>query len=188
MKRKAARPRSPLALVLAAALSAGTACGIGAPRRVHAPADSAAGEMHFAMASPGQTAIIVPVYIDGHGPYDFILDTGSTLTCMDTSLAGELRLPERHGYVGLGVGIGGSGRVRLVQVDSMRVGNAHAYGLTACAVDLQQLARAGSSARGLLGLNFLKAFRVAIDFDRQVLRLTSAGGAPHGPLAPARTR
>jgi hypothetical protein len=54
----------------------------------------------------------------------------------------------------------------------MRVGAASARGLTACALDLQVLRRVGPEVRGLLGLNFLRGFRVTLDFEREVLRLT----------------
>lgn len=37
----------------------------GAPARVEAPADSAAGEVPFDLAGPGGAALIVPVHLNG---------------------------------------------------------------------------------------------------------------------------
>src|ERR1700743_3420525 len=37
-------------------------------------------------------AVIVPVTVNGHGPYDFMLDTGSTVTAVDRELGQELAL------------------------------------------------------------------------------------------------
>jgi len=56
---------------------------------VKVPADSAANEIGFRM-SPRASSVIVPAYINGTGPVDLILDTGSSLTCLDDSLAQEL--------------------------------------------------------------------------------------------------
>ena len=39
--------------------------------------------------------IVVPVTINGSGPYDFLLDTGSTNTMLDQKLADELDASSR---------------------------------------------------------------------------------------------
>ena len=162
----------PVRPLLTAALGAWlAACDPGAAARVQAPADSAAGEVAFELAGPGGAALIVPVYLNGEGPFDFVLDTGATYTCVDQALAARLGLRERRGQIAVGAGVGGAGRVRLVAVDSMRVGAASASGLTACVIDLQALRSIGSGAQGLVGLNFLKSFRVTLDFQRNVVAL-----------------
>jgi hypothetical protein len=38
-------------------------------------------------------------------------------------------------------------------------------------IDLQPLRSIGSGAQGLVGLNFLKSFRVTLDFQRNVVAL-----------------
>ena len=140
------------------------------------PADSAAGELGFRLAGPGGAAIVVPVHINGQGPIDLILDTGATITCVDTSLARELALPEQRLTVGTAIGVGGAGRVRLHRVDSLRVAGAVARKLNVCAMDLSAMRVVAPSVRGLLGLNVLKPFTVTIDFRRSVLRLAASGG------------
>lgn len=159
------------------AVAALPGCDVGAPARVEAPADSAAGEVAFTMAGPGGAAMLVPVYIDGRGPYQLVLDTGATLTCLDSALATELGLREARARVAIGAGVGGSGRLRLVRVDSLRVGAAVAEDLTVCALDLAHIAAVGGDAKGLLGLNVLRNFRVTIDFERSMLRLEAAGSS-----------
>ncbi len=42
-------------------------------------------------------AIVVPVYINGSGPFDFLLDTGSTCSAADRELGEELHLAVQHG-------------------------------------------------------------------------------------------
>lgn len=147
--------------------------GIGAPAKVTVPVDSAAGEIAFRLAGAGGAAIAVPVYINGHAPVDLILDTGATLTCVDNELATELALPQRIGAIGVGASVGGTGPLKLVRIDSLRVAGARAADITACALDLKGLRAISPSVHGLLGLNFLKNFRVTIDFKRRVLTLAA---------------
>jgi predicted aspartyl protease len=161
------RPRLRLACL--AMIACG--CGPAAPAHVEAPPDSAAGEVGFEWAGTNDAALVVPVYIDGQGPYSFVLDTGATLTCVEQDVAAELSLREASGQIGFSAGIGGSGRIRLVSADSVRVGSATAEDLPLCALDLSSMERVGMELDGLLGLNFLRPFHISIDFEREVLTL-----------------
>lgn len=135
------------------------------------PADTKPGDIAFELAEPNDTAMIVPVMINGKGPYDFVLDTGATLTCVGETLANELQLKQPRGVLGRGASIGGSGNMRLVQIETLRVGETEVTDVLACAVDLSNVRQLGLDVRGLLGLNVLKQFRVTLDFDRKVMRL-----------------
>jgi predicted aspartyl protease len=154
----------PLGLLLAA-------CEVGAPARIEAPADTAAGEVAFRLAGPQDAALLVPVYVNDQGPFDFVLDTGATLTCIEQQTAEQLALPRERGVRGVGTGIGSAGPVELVRVDSLRLGAARAFDITACVLDLQHLEAFGPAIHGLVGLNFLRSFRVTLDFQRNVLIL-----------------
>lgn len=63
-------------------------------------------------------------------------------------------------------------------IDSIRVGSVRAYDLTACVVDLGQMGMLGFDVHGLLGLNFLKSFRMVLDFERDVLTLEPPRARP----------
>ena len=156
---------------MVAAVLLGGCDRLGPPTRVTIPADSAASEIDFRL-SPRASAMLVSAYVNGTGPVDLIVDTGATITCLDDSLAHELNLPRRTGAVGVGAGVGMAGPVRLLKVDSLRLGAAVATNLTVCSLDLRALQQVSPGARGLLGLNFLKEFRVSIDFTRRVMQLT----------------
>lgn len=149
------------------------ACEVGAPARVQAPADSASGEVAFTLAGPNDAAMVVPVRINGREPVDFIVDTGATLTCIDVSLARELGLPEEEVVGGIALGVAAVGRMETVRMDTLRVGASAAFDISACRLDLAHL-RQAFGAQGLLGLNFLKSFDVAIDFERNIMTLRSA--------------
>jgi predicted aspartyl protease len=171
------QPDARLAMLAMLAMLLGLSCGdMQGVSSSAASADSAAGEVAFRLAGPGGAALVVPAYINGHGPVDLILDTGATLTCVDTAFARTLALPERRFTIGMAAGIGGSGRVSLHSVDSLRVGAAVVRALTVCAIDLRELRVLGGGVRGLLGLNVLRNFRVTLDFERRVVRLAPPGG------------
>lgn len=147
------------------------ACAEMGPDRVEFPADSAAGEVAFELAGPGGAALVVPVRINGQGPYPFVLDTGATVTCVDDELASSLSLPEVRGVVGTAAGVGGQGGLSLVSVDSLSIAGVRAYELEACVIDLEHLSGMGLELDGLIGLNVLMEFRVTLDFERNIVTL-----------------
>jgi predicted aspartyl protease len=157
--------------------SVGLGCEVGAPARVDAP-PAGEGEIAFELIGPNQAALVVPVLINGQGPFDFVLDTGATLTCIERTVAQRLELPSARGAVGYGAGIGGQGRVELVRIDSLRVGEAAAHDLVGCVLDLGSLRAVGANVDGLLGLNVLREFHVSLDFRRNILRLEDPAVAP----------
>lgn len=136
------------------------------------PAETAPGEVTFELAGANEAALIVPVKINGKGPYDFVLDTGATFTCIDRPLAEELKLPEWSGPLGSVVITGGDGEMAFVKIDRLEVGDtASATDLVACKLDLSRMQPPGFGIKGLVGLNFLKSYRMTIDFERKSLRL-----------------
>jgi predicted aspartyl protease len=164
-------------LVTIAAVAA--ACELsGEPARVDAPADAAAGEIALRFVGADDAAIVVPVWINGEGPFDLVLDTGATYTCVTPEVAARLDLPDQRGAVGYGAGVQSAGRVRIVRYDSVRAGAAAAHDMAGCVVDLSSLAAVGTAVDGLLGLNFLRGFDVRLDFERAVLTLTEPGAVP----------
>ena len=146
-----------------------------------APRDAQPGEVRFELAGPGGAAVVVPVTINGVGPIPFILDTGATLTCLDTGLADELGLEEVRGVTAVGGTAMGTGSVKLVEVPALEVGTARADDLRACVLDLAAIGKAGLEARGLLGLNFLKAYRFTVDFETSIVRFDPPGSAGAAP-------
>jgi predicted aspartyl protease len=158
--------------IAASALFTFSGCEVDAgPAAVTVPADSAAGEVGFQLTGPGGAAMLVPVHINGEGPFDFVLDTGATLMCLDERLIERLSVPVDTRRSGIGAGIEGTGQIQLVGLDSVRIGTARAEGLSACVLDLAHTQAMGIEFDGLIGLNFLREFRVTLDFDRNVMIL-----------------
>jgi hypothetical protein len=140
--------------------------------RIEMAGDTPTTDVALELAGPGGAAVVVPVHVNGSGPHAFVLDTGATMTCIDEGLSDRLDLPEARGQLGAGMGIGqDAGALRLVAADSLRVGGATVMDVTLCALDLGQFRAIGLEIVGLLGLNFLREFRVVMDFQAERLSL-----------------
>lgn len=72
--------------------------------------------------------VIVPVSINGAGPFHFLLDTGTSRTMVDRKIADQLSLP-RVGQ-SIAVGIQGTASVSHVHTDSVAMGGFTIPGLT----------------------------------------------------------
>jgi hypothetical protein len=119
--------------------------------------------------------IIVPVSINGSGPYDFLLDTGSAKTMVDQKLADELGLPRSgektvHGMLA-------TAQMSVVHVDSLSVAGATVAGGEIFSSDHPPTVT--SKVRGVLGEDFLQNFDLLIDYRHQNIRLET----PLGPMA-----
>lgn len=112
----------------------------------------------------GTAMILVPVTIDGQGPYEFALDTGAGITLIDTQLADNLHLPVTGNSAQV-AGVGGTQDVTPVHVDAW---NAGTIALPAANIGRTGLAsfKQGSGVRGLLGSDILSSFgKITINYD-----------------------
>ena len=113
--------RFATAIICALTFIIWSACTIPASKDFGVPASTTPGEVPFVLAPPNDAAIIVPVKINGHGPFKFVLDTGATFTCIDQKLADQLKLPEYRGGFGVGVLMPTEGNIKLVSLDTLEV-------------------------------------------------------------------
>lgn len=124
----------------------------------------------FRLAGGTQPLILLPVRVNGQGPFDFILDTGAGTSLLSTELAKQLDvkiLGSKEGH-----SAGGKVSVSLGKVDSLMLGETKLEGVEVGVVDLGHIGRAvGAKLDGDLGYNFLKHFRVTIDYRDFELRL-----------------
>ncbi|HEX5377012.1 MAG TPA: aspartyl protease family protein, partial [Phenylobacterium sp.] len=117
----------------------------------------------------------VPVSIDGHGPFQFVVDTGANRSVVSAEIATRLKLTEAgrapvHGIAGVEP-------ATLYKVSRMRVGSAFSSRL-----ELPSLPAAKLGADGLLGVDVLHNRRVTLDFVSNRFEIaTSARGASIGP-------
>jgi Aspartyl protease len=118
--------------------------------------------------------IIVPVSINGSGPYDFLLDTGCSKTMVNQKLADELGLP-RVGDEKTVVGVLSSDRMSIVHVNSLSVAGATASGGELFSTD--HPVTVTGKVHGVLGEDFLRNFDLLIDYRHQAIRLESPLGS-----------
>jgi predicted aspartyl protease len=149
-------------------------CQVAAPRepaRSEVTAPPGEREVAFELAGPGEAAMVVPVMINGQGPFDFVFDTGATMTCIDHTLSTELGLDDQRDGFGVAAGVGAAGAIRLVRLESFELGPARAEDMQACVIDLRHARKIGVEIDGLLGLNFMRQYRVTLDFGRNIVVL-----------------
>lgn len=109
--------------------------------------------------------LAVPVFVNGRGPFDFVVDTGSNVSVVATEVAEACRLPEAG--AALVHGILSAEPTTLVAVSRLRVGKVISAGL--------RLPRASASrigADGILGLDMLHSRRIVLDFQRQTFEIS----------------
>ena len=123
--------------------------------------------------SSRQRQMIVQVSINNAGTYDFLLDTGSQMTVVDSSLAAELRLPSKGTANVAGMSV--RGQTRFAQLETLKFGGHASTNHRVLVYDMIKVQRAGFAIRGLLGEDFLSRFDVFIDNAQSVLCIDDTG-------------
>lgn len=124
----------------------------------------------FRLAGGTQPLILVPVQVNERGPFDFILDTGAGTSLLSSDLAKQLDVKTIGSKEGQSAG--GKVSVSLAKVDSLAVGETKLADVDVGIVDLSHIGKTvGAQIDGDLGYNFLKHFRVTINYRDCELRL-----------------
>lgn len=116
----------------------------------------------FTYESPEVPLIVVPVMVNGQ-PFRFILDTGASGTIVSKQVAKKLKLA--RGGKAVALGATGSSAVYLSTIDSLEIGGVKLEKLEVAIDDMKAIGKAD----GIIGYNFLRAFRVTIDYKKQTI-------------------
>ncbi|OZA93986.1 aspartyl protease family protein [Altererythrobacter sp. H2] len=111
--------------------------------------------------------LTVPVMIEGQGPYDFLVDTGSEATVVTDRIQQQLGL--RSAGNAVVVGMASRVAVELVMLDGLEFAARVFDGLEA-----PLLAAHNVGADGILGLDTLQDLRVLIDFRDNTIAVNDA--------------
>ena len=122
--------------------------------------------------------MIVQAAVDGVGPFNFLLDTGTTRTVIDPALAQQLSAPVL-GDVAV-TGALHQRQDKLVLLKELQLGEASVSTLGAVVDKIARQKLLAPGIRGVLGEDFLSRFDILIDFRRHWLRF--------GDTAPAGQR
>lgn len=125
----------------------------------------------FTLAAPAKPLVLVDTYVNHRGPFRFVVDTGASTSVVGTTLAQQLGLTFRPAAALTGGG--GAVPSALTHVDVLRVGHVSVPSVTVAVADfLPRLSEhVGVELEGIVGFNFLREFRVTIDYQRSRLRL-----------------
>ena len=119
----------------------------------------------------GGGRIVVEARVNGHGPYDFVLDTGASISAVFDNVRDELALEPVAGNTVIVHGAVASGRHPLLDIERLELGNA--VWPDPRIVSLPGETAAGASVDGVLGLNFLRQYAVGFSTGDRVVRLYS---------------
>ncbi len=141
------------------------------PKRIESFGKSAKTEVPLRLASPAKPLVLVDVSVNGRGPFQFAIDTGTSTTAIAPEVAQQL------GIEGSPIGpltTGGSQvNVTAGNLKSFQVGGARIDDLVVVVADFfAMLSQAvGTKLDGIVGYNFLRNFRVVIDYPSEKFRL-----------------
>jgi predicted aspartyl protease len=120
------------------------------------------------------TRSVVAVKVNGAGPYDFMVDTGATVTVLDAALFHELGL-QAMGSSRIVSSAGTTDQilsaVKELTLDSLSVRNVAVVSMKSLmtGTDYRQV-------RGILGENFLRHFDILIDNQHRTITLDAGDG------------
>src|SRR5437870_2974107 len=135
-------------------------------------------KIKFRLAGGAQPLILVPVHVNDRGPFDFILDTGAGTSLLASDVAKQLELKTISSKEGQSAG--GKVSVSLAKVDSLAAGEAKLGDVDVGIVDLSHIGKTiGVTIDGDLGYNFLKHFRITIDYGARELRFDEPKSVEH---------
>jgi hypothetical protein len=129
--------------------------------------------MQTKFRTAAESMMVVPVTINGAGPFDFLLDTGSTRTLLERRLAEDLHL-EPVGKAML-ESTDGAAVTTLAHTDSVSMGGATVRNL--CPLVMSHSADLPPKVRGILGEDFLRYFDILIDNHRHLIQFERGPGS-----------
>jgi hypothetical protein len=115
----------------------------------------------------GTSLVVLPVMINDQGPFTFLLDTGASNSILSTAVADRLRIP--GGNKEILFSAGGNVLVTRRTIDSFQVGQARLMNLEIAVTDFQLLHTL--NVQGILGGDYLRQFKVSIDYDNKVVEI-----------------
>src|SRR5436305_9223366 len=116
-------------------------------------------KVKFRLAGGVQPLILLPVRVNGEGPFEFILDTGAGTSLLSSDLAKKLNI--KIISTKEGESAGGKISVSLAKVDSFAVGQARLDDVDVGIVDLSHIVKTiVTKIDGDVGYNFFKHFYI----------------------------
>lgn len=115
--------------------------------------------------------LVIPVFIEGKGPYKMLLDTGVDPSVIDLGLTKYLGMHVDSTNFGKAEGRGTDViKVYPVKINELSISDKNNYGIDALAMNLGHLGEPlGVNLNGILGYSFLKDKIFKIDYQKHLL-------------------
>jgi predicted aspartyl protease len=120
------------------------------------------------------TRSVVAVKVNGAGPYDFMVDTGATVTVLDTALFHELGLPA-EGAFRVASSAAETSQIRSV-VEEITLDCLSVRNITVVSMKSPMTGTDDRQVRGILGENFLRHFDILIDNQHRTMTFDAGHG------------
>jgi Aspartyl protease len=114
---------------------------------------------------PNSSLIVVPVMINNSGPYKFLLDTGTTKTILSTTVADGLAIPKGRPQILFSADSNLPVTTRKINV--LQLGNIREQNVEVVVGKLRLMNTL--QVDGLLGGDYLRRFKVSIDYDNMIV-------------------
>jgi predicted aspartyl protease len=132
-----------------------------------------------------ESRIVVPLYLDGTGPWRFLVDTGSSRSAISEALAAKIGMP-----LVAQTALATDGRTSMrpvARLTNLAVGCARAQALLAPTLSPADVRQLGAGIVGVLGQDFLSRFSYTLDYRANLLVWDLAeDGRDEAPVRDAR--
>ena len=128
-------------------------------------ADTGNSSTNLAVRTVNGYLMVVRVFVNTQGPFDFLVDTGTNTTLVDPQLAADLKLKpvDRMALATLA----DATPVVRYYADTVKAGQASVSHLELLAAPLTEIRTLDSRIRGVMGMNFLLQFSFLLDYRHQ---------------------
>jgi predicted aspartyl protease len=114
-----------------------------------------------------ETRLTVEVHINGHGPYQFVVDSGADTSVVGLHIARDLQLP-------LGTPVVLNGMTERSVVDRVKVDSLALGPTTIEDLQLPALSEDDVGGQGMIGIDALVRRRILMDFEKRLIKVEDA--------------
>jgi len=118
-----------------------------------------------------ETRLTVEVRINGHGPYQFLVDSGADTSVIGRRIAHDLQLP-------LGTPVILNGMTERSIVDRVKVDSLNLGPSTVEDLQLPVLSEGDVGGQGMIGIDALVRQRIMMDFEKRLIKVEDATRPP----------
>jgi predicted aspartyl protease len=111
--------------------------------------------------------VVIPVVLNGHGAYRFMLDTGATHTILSSAVANQLHVPAGRPWTIFTAGGTVPATVRMLE--TVQIGNVRLTQVSIAVADFELFRTLRID--GIIGADYLKQFKISIDYAHRELTI-----------------